>query len=266
MVSASARHAEGRGFKSLNAHMRLKIIYEDDNLLVIDKPSNMVVFPEGLTSQDTLIDLLLKQFPYLKNVGKPPRYGIVHRLDKDTSGILLTAKNNKGLIFLQEQFKNRKVVKKYIALVVGNVKKSQGEIKTLIGRSPKNRIKQKVYLPLEPGSKDKREAITKYRVLKRFLKKENSGLNKEGYTLLDIILKTGRKHQIRTHFNYLGHPIAGDKLYAFRNQACPEDLKRQFLHASFLKIKLLDGREKEFSSELPEDLKSVLEKLNEDTG
>jgi len=239
--------------------MRLKIIYEDDNLLVIDKPSNMVVFPEVLTSQDTLIDLLLKKFPYIKNVGKPPRYVIFHRLDKDTSGILLTAKNNKGLIFLQEQFKNRKVVKKYIALVVGKVKKSQGEIKTLIGRSPKNRIKQRVYLPLEPGSKDKREAITKYRVLKRFLKKE-------GYTLLDIILKTGRKHQIRTHFNYLGYPIAGDKLYAFKNQACPEDLKRQFLHASFLKIKLLDGREKEFSSELPEDLKNVLEKLNEDTG
>ena len=201
--------------------MEFQIIYEDDDLLVIDKPAGMVV--------DDI-----------------PRR--VHRLDKDTSGILLVAKNDKALEFFQKQFKERKVEKKYLCLVVGNLKNKEGEIKTLLGRSPKDRRKQKVFLPQEPGALGKREAITNYKVLERF----------KNYDLIEVEPKTGRKHQIRAHFSYLGHPIAGDKLYGFKNQLCPKGLKRQFLHASYLKIKMPDEKIKEFRLELPEDLKSVI--------
>ena len=201
--------------------MEFQIIYEDEYLQVLDKPAGI-------------------------DVDNIPRR--VHRLDKDTSGILLVAKNDKALEFFQKQFKERKVEKKYLCLVVGNLKNKEGEIKTLLGRSPKDRRKQKVFLFGEPGALGKREAITKYKVLERF----------KNYDLIEVEPKTGRKHQIRVHFSYLGHPIAGDKLYGFKNQPCPQGLKRQFLHASYLKIKMPDEKIKEFRLELPEDLKSVI--------
>lgn len=235
--------------------MKAKIIYENDDILVVDKPAGIVVFPEGKTEERTLINFLLKNNPALKNAGEKPRYGIVHRLDKDTSGILLVAKNNKSLIFLQKQFKDKRVEKKYIALVAGKVKAKQGVIETLIGRAPKDRKKQKVYLPTEPDSKGKREAITGYKIMEKF----------RDYTLLEVFPKTGRKHQIRCHFSFLGHPIVGDKMYRFKNQLCPEGLSRQFLHASHLKIKLSDGKEKKFKSKLPEDLEICLQKLKHST-
>ena len=235
--------------------MDLKIIYEDNNVLVIDKPAGIVVFPEGKTKEKTLIDCLLEKFRDLKNVGNAPRYGIVHRLDKDTSGILLIAKDNKTLEFLQKQFKERKVEKKYFALAVGDVKNNSGEIKTLIGRNPKDGKKQRVYLPYEPGAEKKREAITEYKVIEKFLDK-----NRENYTLLEVSIKTGRKHQIRTHLAHIGHPIAGDKSYGFKNQPCPEGINRHFLHAGYLKISV-NGEEKEFKSNLPKKLKDILEKI-----
>ena len=207
--------------------MELNILYEDENVLVIDKPA-------GVNADDF-----------------PKR---VHRLDKDTSGVLIVAKNDKTLEFLQKQFKERRVEKKYIALIVGHLKTKQGIIETLIGRSPKDRRKQKVFLPGEPDSQGKREAITKYKALKRF----------KNFDLVEITPETGRKHQIRCHFAYLGHPIVGDKMYGFKNQILPKGLKRHFLHASYLKIKLPDGKEKEFQSDLSEDLKSALGKLNEE--
>ena len=199
----------------------MRVIYEDENLQVLDKPAGI-------------------------DVDDIPRR--VHRLDKDTSGIFLVAKNDKALEFFQKQFKERKVEKKYLCLVVGNLKNKEGEIKTLLGRSPKDRRKQKVFLFGEPGALGKREAITNYKVLERF----------KNYDLIEVEPKTGRKHQIRAHFSYLGYPIAGDKLYGFKNQLCPKGLKRQFLHASYLKIKMPDEKIKEFRLELPEDLKSVI--------
>ncbi len=262
-------------------NLELKIIYEDNDLLVVDKPAGIIVFQETRnkkqeTNKKTLINLILEQRPEIKNVGKAPRYGIVHRLDKDTSGILLTAKNNKSLIFFQKQFSSiahhlasyggstkafgegekdktleKRLKKRYITLVVGKVKNNQGVIETLIGRAPKDRKKQKVYLPAGPDSEGKRKAITEYKIMEKF----------RDYTLLEISPKTGRKHQIRCHFSYLGHPIAGDKVYSFKNQPCPKGLNRQFLHASYLKIELLDGRKKEFKSKLPEDLETCLLKL-----
>lgn len=206
--------------------MSLKIIYEDDNVLVIDKPAGIVV-----------TDIY-------------PNLSKVHRLDKDTSGVLLIAKNEKALIFLQKQFKQRGVEKKYITLVIGNIKNNQAKIETLIGRSKKQGTKQKVYLTTEPGSKGKREAITEYRVLERF----------KDYTLLEVFPKTGRMHQIRTHLAYINHPVVGDKKYGFKNQPCPKELKRQFLHASYVKINLSDHKNKEFKSEMPNDLKLCLQK------
>ncbi len=242
--------------KIFNAQMDIKIIYEDNALLVADKPAGLIVFPEGQTTENTLIDTLIKKYPRLADVGRPPRYGIVHRLDKDTSGLLLVAKNNESLIFFQNQFINREVEKKYLALVEGNIKEDRGEIKTLIGRAPGDKRKQKAYLPDEPESEGKREAITEYKVLERF----------KDYTLLEVKIKTGRRHQIRCHFSHILHPIAGDKLYSFKNSPVPEGLTRQFLHAAYLKIKLPNGETKEFRSELPEELQiivNVLEKNHE---
>jgi len=201
---------------------KVKIIYEDKDLLVIDKPA-------GINSDDF-----------------PKR---IHRLDKNTSGILLIAKSDKSLIFFQNQFKTKEVEKKYLALVFGNLKTNEGKIETLIGRSRKDRRKQKVYLFNEPEAKGKREAITEYKVITRF---DNS-------TLVEITPRTGRKHQIRCHFAYLNHPIMGDKLYGFKNQPHIKELKRQFLHAYYLKIKMPNGETKEFKSELQTDLKICLQ-------
>jgi len=234
--------------------MDIKILYEDNDILVVDKPSGVVVFPEGQTlirGEKTLIDYLIEKYPELKQAGEAPRYGIVHRLDKDTSGVLLVAKTSEALIFLQNQFINRRVEKKYTALAVGSIKEEKDQIKTLIGRAKQDKRKQKAY-PLDyPDKTGKRESETLFEVIKRF----------KEYTLLSVQIKTGRRHQIRCHLSFLQHPIAGDKLYGFKNQPTPEGLKRQFLHASYLKIQLPDGQEKEFNSELPSDLQNILNNL-----
>jgi 23S rRNA pseudouridine1911/1915/1917 synthase len=202
----------------------MNVIYEDKDVLVIDKPP-------GLNCDD-----------FEKRV---------HRLDKDTSGVFLVAKNDEALKFLQKQFKDRQVEKKYVALVLGHMPAEKGEVETLLGRAPGDRRKQKVYSAQEPGAAGKREAKTRYRLLQRYL----------NYDLIEAEPLTGRKHQIRTHLRYLGHPIAGDKLYGFKNQSNPKNLQRQFLHAGFLKIALPNGEKKEFISELPEDLSKVLKDL-----
>ena len=201
----------------------LRSVYEDENVLAIDKPT-------GINSDD-----------FEKRV---------HRLDKDTSGILLIAKNDKTLEFLQKQFKERKVKKKYLALAVGNIENSEGTEETLIGRSPKDRKKQKAYLSCGPEAENKglRKAITYYRVVDRL----------NGYTLVEVEPQTGRKHQIRVHLAFLGHPVAGDKIYGFKNQPCPKNLKRQFLHASYLKVKLPNNKIIELKSKLPIDLEKAL--------
>ncbi len=227
----------------------MKILHEDDTLLVIDKPPGMPVWREGVLEGsgqgDTVADLLLGQFPELEKLGEQRRYGIVHRLDKDTSGLLLVAKTKNAFEEMQKQFAERQVEKRYICLVEGTVKQDSGVIHTLLARSPADRRKQRAY-PLDQAASERREAITEWKVLKRF----------ENYTLLEVQPKTGRKHQIRAHMASIGYPIAGDKLYGFKNQQTPKGLARQFLHASYLKI-----GNSEFSSELPEDLQKVLQAL-----
>ena len=235
--------------------MDIKIIYEDNDVLVVDKPGGLIVFEEGknpsASSGPFLISELIKRYPELKSVGEAPRHGIVHRLDKDTSGVLLVAKSAEALLFLQKQFKNREVSKKYVCLVEGEIKSDKGEIRTLIARSKKDGRKQKVYLENEPHPESAKEAITEYKVLEDF----------KNYTLLEVQIKTGRRHQIRCHFSYLQHPIAGDKLYGFKNSKVPKCLTRQFLHAQKLKIQLPSGETKEFLSELPEELQKTFNNL-----
>jgi len=203
---------------------KLRTIYEDEDLLVIDKPA-------GINADDI-----------------PKR---IHRLDKDTSGVFLIAKNDKALEFFQKEFQEKMVEKKYIALVVGEIKNNEGVIETLLGRSPNDKRKQKVYFLNDPKAEGKRKAITKYKILQKF----------KDYTLMEVKIETGRKHQIRAHFAYLKNPIAGDKMYGFKNQSCPKELKRQFLHANQIKIKLPSGKRKIFKSKLPEELKKILKKL-----
>src|SRR3989344_4428568 len=254
--------------------MDIKVIYEDENILVVDKPTGIVVFPEGSIAEKTLIDFLLEKFPSLKKAGHPPRYGIVHRLDKDTSGILLVAKNNKSLEFLQKKFQEKNVLKKYIALLVGDLKLGQGKIETLIGRSPRDRKKQKIFSFMDPEAKKEgvRNAVTEYRVLARLRQgfglrptkspsADEVGGQEKFFTFVEATPRTGRKHQLRCHFSYLGHPIAGDKLYGFKKQSAPEKLNRHFLHATYLSVELPDGKIREFNSYLPEDLKEVLKRL-----
>jgi len=236
--------------------MDIPVIYEDDNLMVINKPAKMVVFPEGQTKDGTVIDYLINKYPLLKNTGISPRYGIIHRLDKDTSGILLVAKNNNALEYYQQQFKDRKVEKKYWALVYGLVSEKNGIIDTLINRSLKNRLKQGIYSVNDneasrPGS---RQAITEWRLI------ETLASNGNDYSLLEVIPKTGRRHQIRAHLAHIGHPIVNDRLYSFKDQVIFPNLGQQFLHAYSLKITTNYG-EKEFIAELPQELLRTLKSL-----
>lgn len=234
---------------------QLKIIFESDTLLAIDKPAGIAVFKEGQETGTTVADLVCAQFPAQRILGAECRYGIVHRLDKDTSGVLLIAKSKEQFHYLQQQFQARTVEKKYICLATGTFKEKEGVIDAPLGRAPSDKRKQKGYIPGAPEAKGKREALTLYKVLELL----------QNYTLLEISPKTGRKHQIRAHLTFLGHPLAGDKLYVYKGQGVPEGLTRHFLHASYLKIPFQDGSTQEFTSELPEDLKNVLKTLRNKT-
>lgn len=245
-----------------------KIIYEDDDLLVIDKPSGLIVHGAPGIEEETLADLLLLKYPNLAEVGEDIlRPGIVHRLDKDVSGLMVVAKNNKTFHHLKSQFKDRDVNKTYLALVHGVVSKDHDDINFPIKRA-KDGYKMAA-LPLNvdqlltrrsPRSRDKgniaghfkaREASTSFEVLKRYV----------NYSYLEINIKTGRTHQIRVHFLAYGHPLAGDDLYCTRrtkqrNQKL--NLGRVFLVASKLSFTDLQGEIKEFSLDLPKELKSSL--------
>lgn len=227
-----------------------KVIFEDNSILVLDKPSGLVVNRAETTKELTVQDWL-EGYLKLKDRGIGERAGIVHRLDKETSGLLLVAKTQAAFENLQGQFKQRRVKKKYLALVHGKVEPKQGIIKAPISRSPFNRKKFGVFL----GG---REAETKYKVLSIKYKGENF------YNLLELEPKTGRTHQIRIHLKHINYPVVGDELYAGRKTArqdrywCP----RQFLHASFLCFIHPEGGQKiVFISPLPEDLKQALSKL-----
>ncbi len=226
----------------------LDIIYEDEDLLVINKPAGMVVHPAPgrVHRTGTLVNAILAHTPDLL-IGGEQRPGIVHRLDKDTSGVILVAKNDKTLRALQAQFKSREVEKDYLALVEGELPFTRGRVEAPIGRDPRHRQRMAV-VPEGKG----RPAVTEFTVRERF----------PGYTLIEVQPRTGRTHQIRVHLAYIGHPVVGDPTYGRRRKRlhCP----RQFLHAHRLRFRLpATGEWVEFTAPLPDDLEEVLIRLRQ---
>ncbi|HHX86577.1 MAG TPA: RluA family pseudouridine synthase [Firmicutes bacterium] len=225
----------------------LEIIYEDNDLLVINKPRGMVVHPAPGNLSGTLVNALLHYSRELSSLGGPLRPGIVHRLDKDTSGLLVVAKNNFSHCKLSQQFKDRLVKREYLALVKGKVPMPEGVISAPVGRHPRQRQRMAVV----PGG---REAITRYRV--------RAYLN--GYTLLRVFLHTGRTHQVRVHMAYLGYPLLGDPLYGpKRREKLPAGFQDgQALHAR--RIKFVHPRSKQlvtFTAPLPDYFRRGLRHL-----
>lgn len=218
----------------------LNILYEDDYLLFVDKPSGMVVHPSFGHKKGTLVNAILAYLRRSVTKGGDLRPGIVHRLDKDTTGVILYAKDELSQRKLQEMFKERKVKKVYRTIVLGEVKGNEGSIRTLIGRSPRNRKKMAVL------STSGREAVTYYKVLSRL----------DGFTYLEVYPITGRTHQIRVHLSHIGHPIVGDPLYGRKAKALAE---RPLLHA--FSLELHHPVTSEFLSvisSLPEDMQEFL--------
>jgi 23S rRNA pseudouridine1911/1915/1917 synthase len=223
----------------------LDIVFENDDLLVVDKPAGMVVHPAAGHAGGTLVNAVLGHDPELVGVGDEQRPGIVHRLDKDTSGLIVVAKNDAAHRELQRQFKAREVEKTYLALLDGSPPTAKGRIEAAIGRDPRNR-KQMAIVPNARG----REAITEYQVVERFAE----------HTLAAAHPLTGRTHQLRLHFAYLKCPIAGDTVYGRRTPSLP--LRRHFLHAARLAFRLpSSGQALQLEAPLPPELERVLASL-----
>ncbi|MCB2180184.1 RluA family pseudouridine synthase [bacterium] len=223
----------------------LNIVYEDSDIIVVNKPPGMVVHPSAGHSSGTLVHAILAHCPDLEGVGGVQRPGIVHRLDKDTSGILVVAKNDASHQFLQKQFKKRQVQKQYLALVESRPPTKSGRIEAAIGRDPKNRQRMAV----QPEKKGKM-AISEYSTLENF----------PHHTLLSVKILTGRTHQIRVHLAYLNCPVVGDRVYGNKKVTLPVD--RQLLHAHKLRIQWNKNiPEREFTAPLADDFQQTLEQL-----
>ena len=238
----------------------LDIVYEDEELIIINKPAGLVVHPGHGNYQGTLINGLIYHFQHLP-MNSSNRPGLVHRIDKDTSGLLVVAKTEEAMNHLAKQFFNKTSEREYVALVWGNLAQDEGTITGHIGRHPKNRLQMTVF----PDGSEGKEAITHYKVLERF-----------GYvTLVSCRLETGRTHQIRAHFTYIGHPLfnderyGGDKILKGTTSAkykqfvenCFKLLPRQALHAKTLGVeKPSTGQMLRFDSEIPQDMQQCIEK------
>lgn len=222
----------------------VEVLYEDNDIIVVNKPKGLVVHPANGNPDGTLVNALMAICKgSLSGIGGEIRPGIVHRLDKDTSGVLIVAKNDKSHLDLSNQIKNRTVKKTYIALVRGNVKENEATINMPIGRSKKDRKKMDI-------DKNGKEAITHFKVLERY----------KDYTLLEVKIDTGRTHQIRVHLSHIGYPIIGD--YVYSNGKNPFGVEGQMLHAK--KIEFNHPSTKEhliIEAELPEYFKKVLNEL-----
>jgi 23S rRNA pseudouridine1911/1915/1917 synthase len=233
----------------------LEIIFEDDSLIVVNKPAGLVVHPAAGIHSGTLANALAYHFQKLSTRAGEIRPGIVHRLDKDTSGLMVVAKNEATHENLADQFRAREVFKSYVALVHGVVKQESGRIEQPIARDPRTRIRMAV---VAAG----RGALSLYRVRRRF----------KSFTLLDVELKTGRTHQIRVHLSWLKHPVVGDEVYGggrdktvldVRLRAAIRKLRRQFLHAERLGFRHpTSGESLQFVAPLPEGLANLLAELD----
>ncbi len=241
----------------------LSIVYEDEDLIVVDKPAGMVVHPAPGHSSGTLVNAILHHCPTIEGVGGERRPGIVHRLDKETSGLIVVAKHDRAHRDLQLQFKQRTVEKEYLALLEGRLAPESGRIVAPIGRHPTERKRQAV-LPPDPttGLTRGRAAITEYWTLATYSAPVYGSATSFGaFTLVAVNLHTGRTHQIRVHFAWLKHPVVGDTTYGYRTQRLP--LERHFLHAHRLRLRLPGtGIERTFSAPLPPDLQELLDNLS----
>ncbi len=265
--------------------MKIKILYEDVNILAIDKPSGLAVHADGRTKEKTLVDWILENYPKMKNVGEPMgevlRPGIVHRLDRDTSGVMLLAKNQKTYEFLKQQFQDRKIKKTYVAIVNGWFKEDKGIVNKPIGRSPSDFRRR---LAGRGARGEMKEAVTEYKVLKRFevdsqktqffyargfhpegegrsakkiASSEDNKLSLSKFTYLEVMPKTGRTHQIRVHMKFLNHPVVCDTLYNPK-EPYPEGLKRMGLHAKSIEFIDIKGKTIKIESPVPLQFKNVI--------
>jgi len=229
--------------KILPMKLNLNIIFEDNEILVISKPHGLVVHPAKGHKNDTLVNAIVNYFPSVANLSQQNRSGIVHRLDKDTSGIMVIAKTNFAHSHLSYQFKSRQVIKKYIGLIHGIPKLNKAIISGKISRHPKNRQKMAI-------TENGKSAETKFEIIEQI----------NNYSLLDIEPKTGRTHQIRVHLSSIDHPIVGDKTYGKPNP----DLERQFLHASSIIVKHPEtNKTLNLKCALPIDLNIFLTKIRQ---
>ncbi|MCR5147309.1 MAG: RluA family pseudouridine synthase [Clostridia bacterium] len=220
------------------------VVYEDKDIIVVNKPKGLVVHPANGNWEGTLVNAIMAICKdSLSGIGGEIRPGIVHRLDKDTSGLLIIAKNDEAHLNMSNQIKDRKVKKIYYALVRGIVSENEATINMPIGRSTKDRKKMAV-------TKNGKEAVTHFKVLERFNK----------YTLLEVKIDTGRTHQIRVHLSEIGHPVVGDEVYS--NGKNEFGVKGQLLHAKSLDFKHpITGKEMHLETELPEEFENVLKQL-----
>jgi 23S rRNA pseudouridine1911/1915/1917 synthase len=227
----------------------LDIVHEDADLIVINKPAGMVVHPAAGHTSGTLVNAVLAHCPELRGVGEEMRSGIVHRLDKDTSGLILVAKNEAARENLQHQFKSHSVAKVYIALVEGHLAPPLGLVDVAIGRDKQQHKRM-------AATADGRPSRTAFKAIEFFDK------GAQPYTLVEVRPQTGRTHQIRVHFAWMKFPIAGDTVYGRRRPKHALPLRRHFLHAQSLTFRLpSDGREVTFTAPLPSDLAAILESL-----
>lgn len=247
---------EPKPVEALPEAIPLNILYEDGQIIVINKPSGLTVHPGAGRGRGTLVNALLYHCKDLSGIGGELRPGIVHRIDKDTSGVIVAAKTDKSHRFLSEQFKKHSIRRKYLAIVSGIVKNDEGTIDLPIGRHVSERKKMSV------RTRKGRRAVTHYRVMKRF----------DRLTLLELTLETGRTHQIRVHLSALHHPVIGDPVYgkgapsglSSAVTALVKNLKRQALHAQTLGIIHPETKEyMEFSALMPDDMKNIITALEE---
>jgi len=223
----------------------LDILYEDESILVLNKPAGLVVHPAPGHARGTLVHALIGHGRQLSGIGGVQRPGIVHRLDRDTSGVMLVAKTDRAHQALSAQLKNREVLKEYLAVVHGTFEEKAGTVSTVIGRHARDRKKMST-LPRRG-----RPAITSYQVVEEF----------PGYSVVKVKIQTGRTHQIRVHMKYLNHPVVGDPLYGRGVKDHPL-IRRQALHAKRIAFKHpVTGTPVEFEAPLPEDMGNLLEKL-----
>lgn len=225
----------------------LDIVYEDDDLLIVNKPAGMVVHPAPGNSSGTLVNALMHHCgDNLSSINGVIRPGIVHRIDKNTSGLLMVAKNDKAHNSLSQQLAEHSITRKYRAIVYNNIREDEGTVNEPIGRDPRNRLRNAV------TDINSRNAVTHYRVIERFGQ----------FTYIEAVLETGRTHQIRVHMSHIRHPLLGDELYGpVKNKL---GASRQMLHAGILGfVHPSSGEYMEFESPLPDDFRKVLNKLRE---